>query len=237
LRRELAGLLDSVRRRGASVTLRLLASEIGFDAVHGTRTHGALEGEQLGALPPQMAARHLVYHAINPLVLRRCLDVLRGQRDGEAAMRGTFVDFGCGAGRALIIAARRGFGHVVGIECADALSETCQRNLAVAWRRFDLRGKYTVHRADATTFTVPDDSTVWLWFNPFDPTSARLVAERLNESLVRRPRKGWLLYAHPVQIEVPIRLGFERLAEVRLSPRHLDAVILGCPRSAVDAGR
>jgi SAM-dependent methyltransferase len=230
VRRELAGLLDSVRRRGAHVTLRLLASELGFDVRHGTRTHGVLEGEQLGKFPPEMRPRHLVYHPISPVVLQRCLDELR-RLEGNAAPAGTFIDFGCGAGRALIIAARNGFEHVVGIECADALTEKCRRNLAIAWRRLGLRGRYTVHLGDATGFAVPDDSTVWLWFNPFDAVSTERVAERLQESLARRPRDAWLIYANPLQIDVLLRLGFEPVCEIRLSPRHLDAVILRCTRS------
>jgi SAM-dependent methyltransferase len=231
LRREIAGFLDSVRRRGVLVTLRLLLHESTFDLRHGTTTHGVLEGTQLGTFPVGLQGRHLVYHPVNPLVLQRCLDTLR-RMHGSDAWRATFVDFGCGAGRALIIAARHGFRRVVGIECASGLVEACERNLRTSWRRFALRAEWALHCADATAFELPDDSTVWLWFNPFDAVSANRVAERMIESLARRPRAAYLLYAHPVQLATLLQHGFEIVAEISLAPRHVDAVILRSPLSA-----
>jgi SAM-dependent methyltransferase len=231
LRREIAGFLDSVQRRGVFVTLRLLLHEFTFDLRHGTTTHGVREGTQLGTLPDSLHGRHLVYHPVNPLVLRRCLDTLE-RMHGNDVWRATFVDFGCGAGRALIIAARHRFRRVVGIECASGLVEACERNLRASWRRFALRAEYAVHCSDATTFDLPDDSTVWLWFNPFDAVSARRVAERMIESLSRRPRAAYLVYAHPLQLATLLELGFETLAEVRLAPRHVDAAILRYPLAA-----
>ena len=225
MRQEIAGFLDSVQRRGAFVSVRMLLHEFAFDVRHGTRTHGVLEGTQLGALPDSLEGRHLIYHPVNPLVLQRCLDTV-SRMHGNDAWRDTFVDFGCGAGRALIIAARHGFRRVVGIECAKGLVEACERNVRTSWRRFALRAECAVHCSDATAFAVTDDSTVWLWFNPFDAVSARRVAERMIESLARKPRAAYLVYAHPVQLAALLELGFETVAEIRVSRRHVDAVVL-----------
>lgn len=225
MRRELAGFVASARRRGVAVTLRLLASELGFDLRHRTRTHPVLEGVQLGALPERLHGRQLVYHPINPLVMRRTLAVLR-RLDGEAAWAGSFVDFGCGSGRALILAARHGFHTVIGVECSATLADACERNLAASWRRLGLRASRELRRVDAAEFVVPDDSTLWLWFNPFDARDARLVGERMLESLRRRPRVAYLAYAHPEQLGALLELGFVAVAEVRVAPGHRDAVIL-----------
>jgi SAM-dependent methyltransferase len=225
MRRELAGFVDSARRRGVATTLRLLASELGFDLRHGTRTHPVLEGAQLGTLPERLRGRHLVYHPINPLVMARTLAVLR-LLDGGAALTGSFVDFGCGSGRALILAARHGLRAVIGVECSAALAAACERNLATSWRRLGLQASRELRCVDAAEFVVPDDSTLWLWFNPFDAHDARLVGARLLESLRRRPRVAYLAYAHPEQIGVLLELGFVAVAEVRVAPGHQDAVIL-----------
>jgi SAM-dependent methyltransferase len=217
------------------VTLRLLFHEMTFDLRHGTTTHGVLEGTQLGTLPDSLHGRHLVYHPVNPLVLQRCLDTLQRMHRNDA-WRATFVDFGCGAGRALIIAARHRFQRVLGIECASGLVEACERNLRTSWRRFDLCAERVVHCSDATAYDPPDDSTVWLWFNPFDAVSARRVAERMIESLRRRPRAAYLVYAHPLQLATLLELGFVVVTEIRLAPRHVDAVILRHSLSPVEPG-
>src|SRR5207245_5268496 len=52
----------------------------------------------------------------------------------------TFVDFGCGKGRALVLAAEHGFRRVLGIECDAQLFAAAQRNARAyrdAARRID----------------------------------------------------------------------------------------------------
>ncbi len=225
MRRELEALIDSVRRRGAFATLRLLASELAFDLRHGTETRRVLEGSQLGPLSGDLAPEGLVYHAVNPLVLGLALREI-ATREHAPPWGGSFVDFGSGKGRALILAACRGFDTVVGVECSRSLHDAASRNLAQAWRRARLRARYELRCEDAESFDVPDDSLVWFWFNPFGPESVERVAGRLLASVTRRPRVAYLVYANPAHADVLLRRGFQTVAEIRSSATHLDALIL-----------
>lgn len=225
MRRELAALIDSVRRRGAFATLQLLASELVFDLRHGTETRRVLEGDQLGPLQGDQSSAGLVYHAVNPLVLDLALREI-ATREHAPPWTGSFVDFGSGKGRALILAASRGFDTVVGVECSQSLHAAASRNLCQAWRRGRLRATYDLRCEDAGSFDVPDDSLVWFWFNPFGAEAVERIAERLLASVSRRPRVVYLVYANPVHADVLLRRGFRTVAEVRSSPTHLDALIL-----------
>lgn len=225
MRRELAGLLDSVRRRGVTPSLRLLAREVWFDAWFGTETHAVLEGSQLGSLEGGGDNRVAIYHAINPVVFARAIEQLRAL-EPDATRLGSFVDFGSGKGRALILAARAGFRRVVGVEHSPVLHACCERNLQCASRRRSLPAEFEIHFGEATRFRVPDDSIAWFWFNPFDAESTRQVAGNLVASLVRRPRQAYLIYARPTHASLLQASGFSVTAEVRVGPRHVDALIL-----------
>ncbi len=214
-----------MRRRGPGATLRLLAGELWFDAWFRTETRAVLEGSELGTLVGAADDRHAIYHAVNPIVFARAIVQLQALAP-DALSQGSFIDFGSGKGRALILAARAGFQRVVGVEWSPVLHALCRRNLESAWERRALRSAHELHLCDAARFTVPDDSSVWFWFNPFDATLTDRVAMHLLDSLKRRPRPAYLIYARPTQVAVLVAQGFRIVSEVRLAPDYLDALIL-----------
>lgn len=202
----------------------MLASDIRFDASYGIETRTVLEGRQLGVPADDLDGEFAVYHAVNPIVFARSLARVRALAPASVSS-GSFVDFGSGKGRALVLAAREGFPRVVGIENSPVLHETCERNLQRVWQRCRFTGRYELHLGDAGAFRVPDDSSVWFWFNPFDAVLARRVATNLLASLKRRPRTAYLIYARPLHLAVLQELGFIAAAEVHTSSTHLDAVV------------
>jgi SAM-dependent methyltransferase len=225
VRKEIAGLLDSVRRRGVGTSLRLLAGELCFDAWFGTETRAVLEGPELGTLVRAADNGRAIYHAINPVVFARAIGQLQALAP-DALSHGSFVDFGSGKGRALILAARAGFPRVTGIEWSPVLHALCRRNVEAAWQRRTLCAEHELHLGDAARFDVPDDSTVWFWFNPFDAAMSERVATNLRDSLERRPRPAYLIYARPVHAGLLTAQGFRVAAEVRLARDYVDALIL-----------
>jgi SAM-dependent methyltransferase len=220
--------LSSVRRRGLMTTLDLVASEYAFDARFGTSTHGVLEAEQLGMPAAGVDHRGLVYHAINPRIFSHSMAMIPGSAQ-RGLREGSFVDFGCGKGRALILAAQHGFSKVVGVECSPLLHGQCIGNLRRARERGRFASQFEAHLGDAAGFPVPDDSTVWFWFNPFDEPVARRVAGNMIDSLLRRPRNAYLVYANPRLRLLMEALGFDTVAELRGSGRPPDAILMVRP--------
>lgn len=149
--------------------------------------------------------------------------------------RFTFVDFGAGKGRALILAARAGFGRVVGVEFAAELFAVATVNIA----RFKAReGAVAIdcRLGDAVEFPIPDGPVVFFFHNPFDKPVMEQVMSNIRTAYEREPRDMFVLYAKPVSASAIERQGiFRRLARVRPRPllrhrRHYETVIYATGR-------
>ncbi len=110
--------------------------------------------------------------------------------------RDTFLDFGCGKGRAVHQAARWPFRRVIGVEISPALAEAARTALAARRHQHRCRDVEIVV-ADATTYRVPDDLTVGYFYHPFGSDTFDVVVERIVESLDRNPRRVRLIYVVP----------------------------------------
>ena len=137
--------------------------------------------------------------------------------------RSTFVDLGAGMGRVVLLAARRPFRAVLGVEISPALVEIARENLVGA--RDPLRGARDVKivRADAREYCFPRGDLVVFLYNPFrgpvlDDVLVNLRAARERRDIV-------LLYHTPVEratieateaFEVVDDLGFGLVYRLRL---------------------
>jgi SAM-dependent methyltransferase len=103
------------------------------------------------------------------------------------AYSGSFVDVGSGMGRVLVLAARRPFRSVVGIEISEALNSIARDNLARVRSHLKCQD-LQVLTADAATAAMPDDATVFYFYNPFHGAPLSAVLSNIKASLTRRPR-------------------------------------------------
>lgn len=87
----------------------------------------------------------------------------------------TFVDVGCGKGRALIIAAMYPFQRIIGVEYAPDLAEACRKNLETR----HLADRCEVVEGDAVEFKFPNGKLFAYICNPFN----RVVFERVLGNL------------------------------------------------------
>jgi len=114
-------------------------------------------------------------------------------RPGESVL----LDYGCGKGRAVVLAATRPFKRVVGIERSEDLSAAARQNVDLARPNLacdDVR----IVNGYARNYCVPDDVSVIYLFNPFyGPVLVDALA-RIRESIVRAPRELTLVYSLPV---------------------------------------
>ncbi len=107
--------------------------------------------------------------------------------------RDVFLDYGCGKGRAVIVAATLPFARVIGVELMDDLCDIARANVRKAARSLVCKDVEIV-AADATQYEVPDDATVIYFYNPFWDEVLAAVQERIRASLVRNPRKLSIVY-------------------------------------------
>ncbi|MGY8767699.1 MAG: class I SAM-dependent methyltransferase [Pirellulales bacterium] len=131
------------------------------------------------------------YEPINYTCFNRILDNLEIRPDQEV-----FLDYGCGKGRAVVIAATRPFKRVLGLELSPELSESARENIDRAQKHLQCPNVEIV-TANACKYTVPEDvSMIFLW-NPFQGSILESVIERIRESAVKAPRKLQVIYVLP----------------------------------------
>ena len=101
----------------------------------------------------------------------------------------TFVDLGCGKGRALLVASKLGFQQVIGVEFARELVDIARTNLA------KMRiSKAVVRHGDAAEFHFPSTDIVVYLYNPFSQEVMRKVVTNLRESSAKTL---YLIYSDP----------------------------------------
>lgn len=100
----------------------------------------------------------------------------------------TFVDVGAGKGKAVLLAARRSFREVVGVELDVRLAATAKRNLE-QHRPRRRAGSVKVACGDATEFAWPGGPLVIYFFNPFSESVLETVLAKVRQSasINRRP--------------------------------------------------
>ncbi|MDP6446497.1 MAG: class I SAM-dependent methyltransferase, partial [Pirellulaceae bacterium] len=127
----------------------------------------------------------------------RTLDrALRHVRPDPA--RDVFLDYGCGQGRALAVAAQRSFQKIIGVELSSALAAVARSNLDRARSKLRCRDCRVI-AANAIEFNVPDDVSVIFLFNPFRGEVLEAAIDRIEASLRRRPRQLTILYVQPIR--------------------------------------
>lgn len=111
----------------------------------------------------------------------------------EALDRFTFVDFGAGRGRVLLLASQKKFEKIVGVEFAEELHNDCEMNIAQYPRSLMKCRDVECVLDDAANFKIPDDQAVFYFFHPFDKKVMGDVLARIAESYDRNPRRLYLI--------------------------------------------
>lgn len=113
----------------------------------------------------------------------------------------SFVDYGCGKGRIVMLASAMGFAQAVGVEFAPELARVAEANV----RRFVERGgakrAAKIVEGDAGAYSPPTGPLLAYLYNPFGPVVLAEVAARLEE----RAAAGdtvWVAYVDPRHLEL-----------------------------------
>ncbi|MEZ5856738.1 MAG: class I SAM-dependent methyltransferase [Hyphomicrobiaceae bacterium] len=114
--------------------------------------------------------------------------------------RWSFVDLGCGKGRALMSAAARPYGRVIGVEFARELAQLAAANVATSISR--RAGSIEIVEGDAADFKLPASPLCVYLFNPFGPPVIERVAENLARTYGDTPRPIFVAYLNPRHAEL-----------------------------------
>ena len=196
------------RRRDTPVEAKLRHP---FDERYGVETSGLIPGEEL-----RSGHKHDVfntaYYAMAPSRFQRVMESWLADESHPAIENYSFVDLGCGKGRAVLMASEFRFREVVGVELHASLANIAEANVA-AWNSAK-RAICPVQIVcqDATEFMFPQGPCLLYLFHPFrSPVLERLI-ERIETDFASRHGMLDLIYFNPEGGElIEAHGGFERL--------------------------
>lgn len=131
------------------------------------------------------------YGPSDPIIFKKMLECLKIKYEDF-----TFIDFGSGKGRAILMASELPFKRIVGIEFSEALNETARKNLSRYKSRTQKCREIEVIESDATTYEIPNERAVLYFNNPFiEPIMAKVLAN-IRRSLQEHPREIFIAYSY-----------------------------------------
>lgn len=117
-----------------------------------------------------------------------------------------FLDYGCGMGRALMLAARHPWGAVVGVEMDPRLAAIARQGLAQLQRRGLQRARRAeVALTDARAYEVPPQVNCIFLFNSFGGAVLQAVLAQVRASWERQPRRIRVVYVQPAADPDPLQ--------------------------------
>ena len=159
-----------------------------FDVAYGIRTQVAPSLRELYRTARRGGFEH---EPTSPGWFRELLDGL------DVDFKQTvFVDYGSGAGRAVLLAAEYPFKEVVGIEVAPSLHAHAEANLRAFPHATRRAGAVRLLCGDAAAYALPSDPAVLYFYNPFGAAVMRRVLAGIEASLAHRPRPITIILAH-----------------------------------------
>jgi SAM-dependent methyltransferase len=195
-----------------------------FDLAHGVRTSGLVAGRNLKS--GHAHDRHATaYFGVAPSVFDRLIRHWQRTRPFAPVAETTFVDFGAGMGRAVLLAARIPFRRAIGVELHPKLARIARRNLAL-WRKAGrIVSPATIVQADASTFTFAASPCVLFLFNPFGAVVMRRLLRALARRFAASPGQLDILYVNNEQETVlEQHRGFQRLFAGKIRRSRADAI-------------
>jgi SAM-dependent methyltransferase len=178
----------------------LLRSELGtrlrrayhgwtFDRTFGVDTAGLIERPVPSA--GGIAELGRPYDGSNPSNFNR---IIRGLKLRHEEF--SFVDFGSGKGRVLLLAAAFPFRNITGVEWSADLHETAARNISI-YRGPRACSDVRSYCMDAAELPIPQGKCLLYFFNPFKDEIMARVIENVTRSFEADPREMVVVYVNP----------------------------------------
>ncbi len=192
---DLLKLTGELRRRGVAGTVHSVMNSLRarverrFDARYGIDSVQWIPVSTLSVDSPNKAFANL-YGPTPAWLMPRFLESIPEDLSGF-----TFVDFGSGKGRALLLAGRHRFRRVTGVEFSRELHAEAIANIE-HFRKQGLLQTPVVESVnmDVVDFAIPDGECVLYTYNPFGPEVMRRLLANIACSIREVPRRIYFIY-------------------------------------------
>ncbi|MEU0389894.1 class I SAM-dependent methyltransferase [Streptomyces chartreusis] len=184
-----------------------------FDASFGVETSSPVEPWEIDEADDRTLKNNSRY---SPTPVRTIREAIAASPLGHKDM--SFVDFGSGKGRALLVASEFPFSKVIGIEFSRALCDIAQNNID-RYRGARQCGAVEVHCQSAESYSIPDDASFFYFYEPFSATVAQMVLHHIEASLEHCPRPAVVcMVGRSLLPTIDARSHWRQLGETLKSP-------------------
>lgn len=199
------------------IAWHILAAEIKGEKKYGIDTTGADELTSLAERGIDTTHATIYMPASYDL-----LEISFDQLQAEPILH--LIDFGCGRGRVLCVAACQGVPKLTGMDISKEFCDEASKNLQIVTRD-NAEIQFKIINNDAFYFNVPHDADCLFFFNPFDEILMSGVVENVLESLREKPRQMRIVYFNPLHKKLFTDRGFKEIFHVK-KLKYLEASIL-----------
>ena len=202
----LGGTLERAFVKAPAAPVREARPPHPFDVRHGTDTGGYISGADLQGV--SLSGLYVTaYAGVPPSAMTQAIADLP-VRPAEFS----FVDLGCGKGRALLVAAEFPFPRLLGVELATELCEAARANVA---SNPDSSARISILKQDATTVAYPDGPLLIFMFHPFlAPVLRKVLANLERQIAARAPREAPSSCMRGIRVSPDVMERFPFLREV-----------------------
>ncbi|HVC50654.1 MAG TPA: class I SAM-dependent methyltransferase [Stellaceae bacterium] len=190
------------------------AAERRYDRALGIDTGGEIVGKRL-MMTPDGEACAKGYAGTPPSIAEHLIGMVADRARGF-----TFVDYGAGKGRVLLIAAGYPFGRVVGVELSEPLTRIAATNIAAYARSHPGLVPIELVHASALNYQLPLTPCVLFFYDPFEESLMERIGQQVLGSFLAHPRKMFFIYYSPA---------FGHVFEAPFTRRHDVTDLLGGP--------
>ena len=186
----------------------LIREEIKGEKEFGISTTGADELKQLGKEGTDIA-HSTIYMPVSYSILDEIFSAIPN------TVKTHFLDIGCGKGRAMCVAAHKGFSKISGIDFSQKFCEIAIKNLkATKGNKNDFAAE--IIWGNAKDISIEIDTDCIFLFNPFDETIMEQVVQNILKSYHLYKRTIYITYVNPLHKSIFLQNGF---AEIHYSKR------------------
>ena len=171
----------------------LAGKDTRFDRKYGTDTTGIISAREM-AIDDEDAKSNAIFYLPAPESVTR--HILGSLEINHADF--SFIDFGSGKGRVLLVASTFPFRKIIGVEISEQLHEAANRNIEVCKASAQRCSNFELQCINALDYELPDGDAVLHFYHPFLPEVLRPVLRNIGASLEKLPRKIFLLYLYHV---------------------------------------
>ena len=150
-----------------------------------------------------------IYQGANYFLLESVLRYLQ-----NIGANKNIIDYGCGKGRVLAVAAFYGFNKITGIEFSEELCNEARKNIAPLQLRFPKK-VFNVILINAIDYKIEDNVNVFFFFNPFNEIVMNKIITDILTSINKNKRIIHVAYINPRHKQLFINEGFTEVFYIK----------------------